>query len=349
VAASAGLDHIFSPAEGQAFLKSEEQQALKLRQPAGPHYFSQAGTGSQYVVRQPGAQPELVLSGDKPEPSLANIPDNIVYDVAGGGPSVRLQDGSLLDKPRAESIIKQKAAMQGLTGAERGKGFGLWRTVQMLDTQQGNRPVTITVGQLTENPERYVSAGAGVPALNKATLLEDIRGAIGRTRTALQGMPEFSPTQASQIAIIMGSGDPGMFRSFFQTGVGQTLTPEQQDYLIQLFQLRENAMAMRSVLGAGQGSDELRAAILRTVPGAATPSKQYAAKQLDAFEQTLDRLSRGIPNVPLRPMPGETGRQPESSGNYAGIPSPPNPQSPRNIKYKGQLMYWDGKAYGPAR
>jgi len=61
--------------------------------------------------------------------------------------------------------------------------------------------------------------------------------------------------------------------------------------------LTENAMAMRSVLGAGQGSEDLRNAIIRTLPGVMSPDKKYAQKQLDLFEKTLDRLKKGVPQM----------------------------------------------------
>ena len=74
-------------------------------------------------------------------------------------------------------------------------------------------------------------------------------------------------------------------------------------------------MAMRSVLGAGQGSEGLKNAIVATLPGPRTPTREYAAKQLDAFERALDRLSRSIPKVKLGDMPNRSDSE-SGTGNY---------------------------------
>jgi hypothetical protein len=258
---------------------------------------------AQKIVDARGLRP-------KPEPNLGNVPDNVIIAVAEGvRPAIKLQDGTMLDQAGAQKILAKKQAIQGAQGEARGAAFAKSRPVTMLDTQNENRPTVISLQDALDanksEPGRYIPTAAGVPALNKTVLLEDIRGGIQQTRGALKNLQtDFSPAQASQIAIVMRKGDPGAISAFFQSAVGQTLTPDQQDYLIQLFQLREQAMAMRSVLGAGQGSDELRAAILQTIPNPATPTRGYAAKQLDAFEAVLNRLSRGIPKVPLRNTPG---------------------------------------------
>ena len=68
-------------------------------------------------------------------------------------------------------------------------------------------------------------------------------------------------------------------------------------------------MAMRSVLGAGQGSEELRQAIMNTIPNVLTPNRKYAMNQLQLFENTLNRLMRGVPQVPLR---GGNNAQPQT-------------------------------------
>ena len=125
-------------------------------------------------------------------------------------------------------------------------------------------------------------------------------------------MPEFTSDQRAQIAIALNKpGSNDAISSMMRGGALGNLTDEQQDFLVNMAQLKENAMAMRSVLGAGQGSEQLRDAILSTIPSPRTPSKVYMNKQLDAFEGVLNRLGRGIPNVPLR---NDTGAQKQPQG-----------------------------------
>ncbi len=165
-----------------------------------------------------------------------------------------------------------------------------------------------SANQIAGNPQRFMPPAQAGKTLNQNMLIEDIKGSIKRTKDFLAVMPEFTAKQAGQFALVMKSADPsGAMTQFMQSGVGQTLNPQQQDYIINLIQLKEQAMAMRSVLGAGQGSDMMREAIDKTTPSAATPNKAYAGKQLDAFKATLDRVQRFVPNV--KPVAGREPTQ----------------------------------------
>ena len=82
-----------------------------------------------------------------------------------------------------------------------------------------------------------------------------------------------------------------------------TLRYDWRAQAIAMNQAYENAYALRSVAGFGQGSDQLREAIRATLPGASSPP-DYALQQMTAFEQQVDRLQRGVPNMPLRPAGG---------------------------------------------
>ncbi len=280
-----------------------------------PHYF-QSPEGTQMVIPQPGAAATPVPGappGQKVS-ALANVPDNVIAGIATGViKPITFPEGTVLDQAGAKKIWDEKVRLMGEVGSARALAWQNVRTVNMLDTAQGNKPVTITVAQMLQQPDRYITAGPGVQALNKTALIEDIRGGIDRVRTSLERLPSFSGAQRAQLALILRDRDPrSAMQAFFTSQVGQTLNDEQQQYVADLTVLAENAMAMRTILGAGQGSDMLRSAILATIPSAGTPNKAMARKQLDAFEGVLDRLSRGVPQVPLRP---ETAPQtaPESA------------------------------------
>ena len=181
----------------------------------------------------------------------------------------------------------------------------------MLDTAHGNAPITMNVDQLNEanarEPGRYIPAGVGEKALGRTALIEDIRGNINSVRDVLKdpNMPSFSAGQRAKLAIVLGGGEKGPIDAMTTGAFMDSLAPAQQDYVIHLSQLVENAMAMRSVLGAGQGSEQLRDAIRRTIPTAANPNPQYSMKQLDAFEAVLNRLEKGVPKVALGSHGGE--------------------------------------------
>ncbi len=190
-------------------------------------------------------------------------------------------------------------------GVVRIEALGETRGVPMLDTKNGNAPTLLNWNDINaanqREPGRYIPAGTSVTALNKTALMEDIRGNVQQVRDSLQAMPNFDTMDKAKIAVALRSRDPrGAMSALISGAAAGSLSPQQQEYLIRVTNLIENAMAMRSVLGAGQGSEDLRSAITATIPGPTTPSKDYALKQLETFEKVLDRLERGVPKVPLR-------------------------------------------------
>jgi len=147
----------------------------------------------------------------------------------------------------------------------------------------------VNAADLNANPGRYAPAGKGGKSLSKTVLIEDIRGNVQAVRQCLQNMPEFSPGMRTQGAYALKQRAPrSAVSSLVTSEAAKTTSPEQQDYLINTALLVAKAMAMRSVLGAGQGSEDLRSAITATIPGPTTPTKEYGLKQLDAFEAVLD-------------------------------------------------------------
>ncbi len=198
------------------------------------------------------------------------------------------------------------------------------RGIPMLDTKNGNAPVLLNWNDINtaqqKEPGRYMPASTSVPALNKTALMEDIRGNVQQVRDSLAAMPNFDTMDKAKISIALRSRDPrSSISALISGGAMGSLTSQQQEYLIRVTNLVENAMAMRSVLGAGQGSEDLRSAITATIPGPTTPNKNYALKQLDIFERVLDRLERGVPKVPLRTdLGGGTGGVPTVGGTFNG-------------------------------
>jgi hypothetical protein len=159
-----------------------------------------------------------------------------------------------------------------------------------------------------DKKNRYMPATKATSIINQRNLIADMKGVSQDTRYALEKLVKpFDAKQIAQISYILKSTDPqSAWGKFTQSMIGKTLTPDQIEYVTSLLQLQENAMAMRSVLGAGQGSDELREAIKKTIPGAATPNKQFALTQLDKFDKTLDRLTTYTPSLDYKPRGSKT-------------------------------------------
>jgi hypothetical protein len=263
---------------------AEMKDILGSAQPKPPP--SEAGKIAPEIEAQIGTRPD-----PKDYPQGAKDPEYKAASTAWGA--------------AAEKIKNREAAA---TGEARGFAYGRGRFYSMLDTEGGNVPVMVTGEEIQDHPGRYISAGAGAPALTKTALIEDIRGAIGLTRESIgkMGNESFNKTQRAWLAAGLAA-PAGQGSQYIDSLLRENLTEAQHDYVIRIFQLKENAMAMRSVLGAGQGSEDLRAAIIATLPGAGTPTREYADKQLQAFESQLNRLERGVPKVPLRTDIGGVG------------------------------------------
>ena len=220
---------------------------------------------------------------------------------------------SVDEKATKIAYEKQKLLVPNSTMTLRMDGLAQMREYPVINKKTGELEMQ-NAKTINANPGAYAPAGEGAKSMNKLALIEDIRGNVQQVRQSLQNMPEFSPEMRTKIAVAMRSRDPrGTVGALLSGEAAKQLSPAQQDYLINTSLLIENAMAMRSVLGAGQGSEDLRSAITATIPSATTPTVGYASKQLDQFEKVLNRLERGVPNMPLR------GGAPDSGNNSGNV------------------------------
>jgi hypothetical protein len=234
---------------------------------------------------------------------------------------------SLSKEEKADIVAYEKRkSVAGVLGAEaRGEAYGKNRPLRVIDLTTF-RPTYKTMRDMEKEPDKYVELTEGTKAERQLSLIEDIRGGITMLRKSIAS-PKLIFDEPSRLAIFkaVDATDPKTSLGNLIAGqFGKTLSDEQQNYLADTLVLAEQMMAMRSVLGAGQGSEDLRRAIKATIPSRGTFSKEYAMKQLDKTEKTLNRLSRGVLNVPLREVVG-TGMEEE-------VPIPPTPTPKKNIK-----------------
>lgn len=212
----------------------------------------------------------------------------------------------------------QKAKMDeaGQSSAIRGFNFYKFRPIEIFDAQT-QQAGYVPAAEAYKNPGRYIPLSAADKARTKLALIEDIRGSINQTVGSINSMKTpFNVQTRAKLAVALA--DPAMTATQLLQSIPRgALTDEQSHYIIDIFALRENAMAMRSVLGAGQGSEDLRRAILSTLPGAGTPNKRFAILQLQRFEKTLDRLKRGVLLVPLNQETSGAGRSSSTSGGIS--------------------------------
>lgn len=184
----------------------------------------------------------------------------------------------------------------------RGEGYGWSRTRSVFDTETGeiaDVPIPVITEDQKNNPNkrRYLSGTAAEKAAKQINLIKDITVNIDASRESIKNLKtDFDEKTRTKLYIALKATQPdSVLGNLIYGEFGKHLTSDQVDYLTNMLVLVENAMAMRSVLGAGQGSDELRRAISATIPSTGTFSKKYANSQLDKFARTLQNLTKGIP------------------------------------------------------
>ena len=145
-------------------------------------------------------------------------------------------------------------------------------------------------------------------------------------KDSIKALPNnaFDPGARAQIAMVLRDEHPrAAWYNFLNSDVAATLGKEQIDYVTALVSMDESAMSLRSIGGMGQGSDTLRGAISKMLPGAGTPSKAYADRQMALFDGEVKALKTSIPNI------GEPGR----GGGATAAPSSTPPPGSKIIKW----------------
>ncbi len=198
--------------------------------------------------------------------------------------------------------------------SQRGAAFYSNRLVGALDTQNGNKPVYITVADYRKNPGRYMPTSAGEKALTAQARVQSMVENIDSVRSSLALMKSgFSLPFRAMAAAALRSNDPeSAMSTVLSSAAAAQLSPEQYQYLEDLTVLGENAMMTQQALGGGRGSSMMREAIAKTIPGPGTPNAKDVNIQLNAVEKLINQLARGVPNAPLAP---ENGRPDQLRGN----------------------------------
>jgi hypothetical protein len=229
----------------------------------------------------------------------------------------RYNVGDPNNPPEVAEMFKQQSDLDAKTKAFqlkmasiRGAAYNMTKPMVVLDSANGNAPGVATYGDMLKQPGRFVPASEGDKAIAKENMMQDIAGSSKATRAAINNLKEDFPVdmQTKMVLAMQSEDPPDSLHQLIPASAINALAPDQQNVFIALQQLVEQGMAMRSILGAGQGSDQMRAAMRTTLPSVLGPSKAFANKQLDAFDATLHRLHRGVPNVKLNetPMAGTT-------------------------------------------
>ena len=161
--------------------------------------------------------------------------------------------------------------------------------------------------------------GAGASAISKQAQMQDIKVASQQMRQAINHLESpLSPETIAELTMAARSTDPSVLSTEIDSLIGsQQLTSDQQNFLVWMAQLHERAMSLRNIAGMGAASDKLRDAIIATLPSAKSGNRELMTRQLDAFDNMVDNLEKGIPGVGRSTTP--VHRAVQSHGENATI------------------------------
>jgi hypothetical protein len=239
----------------------------------------------------------------------------------------------------ADKMLADTRAFQTRLAGLRATSYNASKPLASYDSWNGNAPTEVPFSEYSRYPGRYLPTGAADKAIAKENLMQDLAGTSQLTRDAINNLREdFPADMKAKIALSMRADNPhAALDQLIASGALGSLSPDQQDFLIATKQLAENAMSMRSILGAGQGSQDVRDAVRDTLPSLLSPDRSYALRQLDAYDKTIARLHRGVPRVPLneQPFPAGGGAAPRTGAAGAGA------KGSRSIA--AAMKYWTDK------
>jgi len=186
---------------------------------------------------------------------------------------------------KAMNLKNQEAAVRGVSGRE----------AQPLAVLDENGDLRYMAAKQAE-AAGVAPAGEGVKAMSRQAQIADITNASQNVRAALKagGSTNFTPEQVAKLSLAMHEGDPNVMRDEITSLAASGLSPQQQDLVTWLYQLQERALSLRNIAGMGQGSETTRMAILKALPAITSGNVDMATKQLDAFDNMVSNLEKGV-------------------------------------------------------
>jgi hypothetical protein len=177
----------------------------------------------------------------------------------------------------------------------RAQMYAMLRPVQAVDSD--NNLQWMTAGNAIA--QSAAPAGAGASALSKQAQMSDIKVASQQMRDAIDHLENpLSPTSIARLTMAARATDPTVFATEVDSLLGsQEINPSQYKFLTWMGQLQERAMSLRNIAGMGAASDSLRHAIIATLPAAKDGNRDLMLTKLDAFDNMVMNLEKGIPTV----------------------------------------------------
>jgi len=226
---------------------------------------------------------------------LGEPPDPAKYQ---GGKSSPAYGRALKQYGQQAEAIKNQ--MAGAQGAARAQAYNEYRPLQTYNPETGDIEYKYAKDAIGLTP-----GTAAEKLLPKSAQIADIDYSSKQMRSAVQNIDKpFTPDQVAELDLALSTGDEGMAHTLMSTLATQNLTEKQQDFVVWASNLNERAMSLRNIAGQGQGAQDTRNAIRAVLPGIQSGNKEMQIKQLDAFDNMVGILKKGIAGVKGAPGSG---------------------------------------------
>jgi len=208
-----------------------------------------------------------------------------------------------------------KDRRMAISARVRADAYARSRVVSVIDKDTGEL-VETTAADVASNPSKYAGASTAVQAMQRDAIFQEIGTSADILQKSINDLGDsaFDASSRAQMATVLRDADPrSALSTFLNSTAASTLTDQQVAYVTALANLEESAMSLRTVAGMGQGSDMLRSAIVGMLPGAATPSRAYANRQLSLFRTQVGQLHKGLPGLGATVRRGNLPNAPATS------------------------------------
>lgn len=271
--------------------KSDPTKSITLTDQQGNPLEGQTKTGSSYG-----------------KPAMVNGVPVGIYGTRDGRPTIKLPGDADWTGEDAKTFSASKAAT-ATADAQKDHRIQLasqaritsYLAGRMYPVQNADGTETFASGaQLSANPDKYSPLAGAAKVQAQKQIFVDLHYASTQMREAVAGMGDqgFDAKTRAQLLLALRSNDPrSAFSQFLSSEDASTLNDAQVNYVTAVAAAKESAMMLRTVGGMGSGSDMLREAVDKLVPGPGTPSAKFANRQLDLYDGQINRLERGVPST----------------------------------------------------
>lgn len=165
---------------------------------------------------------------------------------------------------------------------------------------QGTTPGGITLpGALLlpgGGPVGSTLAGNYFKSSQAMSQLNDAKGAINSVGTSLKALYDSGSSLNNPNVVAALANPEWTVNKLLQGIAAKTLTPQEVDAVVSIKSARENIQGMRKAAGGGLSNEQVDR-LEAQLPGPNTPNYAYAQSQLGYLNQTLGRLSEGVPQA----------------------------------------------------